>query len=119
MYCVPLCQHIKSDGIRCASPAMRGHNLCYFHSRTVRPARRRLRRNALIDLRRSTGIDLPALDTPDAIVAAIEEIMHAVVEKRVELGRARALLYGLQTIVLAQGGCDPGALAPPFDLFSD
>ncbi len=26
-----ICTHIKSDGIRCGSPAMRGHSRCYFH----------------------------------------------------------------------------------------
>ncbi len=29
---IPTCQHIKSDGIRCGSPALRGQPYCYFHS---------------------------------------------------------------------------------------
>ncbi len=28
---ISICTHIKSDGIRCGSPAMRGHSRCYFH----------------------------------------------------------------------------------------
>ena len=35
----PLCQHIKTDGKRCGSPALRGQRLCYHHGRQ-RPAPR-------------------------------------------------------------------------------
>ncbi len=30
---VPLCQGFKDDGSKCGSPALRGHQLCYFHNR--------------------------------------------------------------------------------------
>ncbi len=29
---IPTCTHIKSDGIRCGSPALRGQPFCYFHN---------------------------------------------------------------------------------------
>ncbi|HLH09096.1 MAG TPA: hypothetical protein VKW78_17800 [Terriglobales bacterium] len=33
MAIIPICIHIKSDGVRCGSPALRGHSRCYFHLR--------------------------------------------------------------------------------------
>jgi hypothetical protein len=30
---IPQCHHVKPDGIRCGSPALRGRPLCYFHAR--------------------------------------------------------------------------------------
>jgi hypothetical protein len=33
MYSFPTCQHIKKNGIRCGSPALRGRSFCYFHTR--------------------------------------------------------------------------------------
>lgn len=28
---IKICTHIKFDGVRCGSPAMRGNSRCYFH----------------------------------------------------------------------------------------
>ncbi|HYL13004.1 MAG TPA: hypothetical protein VEV41_08205 [Terriglobales bacterium] len=33
MVSFPICEHIKNDGIRCGSPALRGRSFCYFHKR--------------------------------------------------------------------------------------
>ena len=27
------CRHIKPNGVRCESPALRGHSFCYFHAK--------------------------------------------------------------------------------------
>ena len=29
----PLCQHLKNDGVRCGSPALRGKPFCFTHNR--------------------------------------------------------------------------------------
>ena len=97
---VHLCEHIKSDGIPCGSPAMRGLPLCFFHSRTFQPARRRPRRKPLIDFRRR-NIVLPELNSHDAVLVALQEIMQAVIEHRVDGERANSLLYGIQTAITA------------------
>src|SRR5579864_2557852 len=34
------CEHVKSNGVRCASPALRGEKLCFFHHPTAREAHR-------------------------------------------------------------------------------
>jgi hypothetical protein len=40
-YFIRTCQHIKTNGIRCGSPAMRRSPFCYFHKRwrDLRPRR--------------------------------------------------------------------------------
>ena len=35
---VKICEHIKDDGIRCGSPAIRGRHFCYHHSRCHAPS---------------------------------------------------------------------------------
>ena len=31
MTTIPICTHIKANGMRCGSPALRNHSRCYFH----------------------------------------------------------------------------------------
>jgi len=33
---VQICTHIKINGVRCGSPALRGKEFCYFHQRMIR-----------------------------------------------------------------------------------
>ena len=33
---IPLCRHIKTNGIRCQSAALSGESFCYFHERLHR-----------------------------------------------------------------------------------
>ena len=28
---IPICNHIKTDGVRCGSPALKGKRSCYYH----------------------------------------------------------------------------------------
>jgi hypothetical protein len=32
---IPKCHHVRTDGIRCGSPSMRGRNHCFYHLRTT------------------------------------------------------------------------------------
>jgi len=50
----PICTHIKSDGIRCGSPAMRGHSRCYFHLKQF--YREKPRRQPIRPPRMSSGV---------------------------------------------------------------
>ena len=76
---VPLCTHIKSDGHRCGSPALRGGQFCFFHARVLTgapPAVRRLAKAKLL--------------SDDPIEAAIVQTLHmasteAISDKRLPL----------------------------------
>jgi hypothetical protein len=83
-----LCQHIKTDGNKCQSPAMRGSTFCYFHSRVPTPAKVK-----------SSGrnvFKLPPLVDSASIRAAISQVMAASLSSRLGARRTGLLLYAIQ-----------------------
>jgi hypothetical protein len=78
----PRCQHIKDDGIRCGSPAMRQRKLCYFHERQKV---------------RSKKLEIPLLEEKISIQIAITRVCQALANGELDPKTASALLYGLQT----------------------
>ena len=85
------CRHIHTDGRRCASPALREQELCFFHqtsrSAIARPKRRR---------GRQVAFDLPIPEDRSAIQLSIGEVLRRVASNDVDPRRAGLLLYGLQ-----------------------
>jgi hypothetical protein len=51
---IPICTHIKADGICCCSPALRGHSRCYFHRKLF--YRDKPRRQPTLPPRTSSGV---------------------------------------------------------------
>jgi len=90
MKLVPECRFIKANGLKCQSPALRGSAFCYFHARNrvVAPRRRRCFQEALLEL--------PALKSRNAVLAAIGEIVQGVASNSISPKRAGSLLYALQ-----------------------
>jgi hypothetical protein len=85
------CRHIFTDGRRCASPCLRGEDLCYYHHTTRKPvANPRQRRS-----RRST-FDLPLPEDRSAIQASIGQVLQRIASNDIDPRRAGLLLYGLQ-----------------------
>jgi len=86
----PQCQHIKTNGTRCGSPALRSRNFCYFHH--VAHDLRRIRRQ-----RPQARFELPLFEDANAIQMAIQQVAEAVLEERIDNKRAGLLLFALQT----------------------
>lgn len=87
------CHHIKSNGVRCGSPALREEIYCYFH-RIWR------RQPDCIPHRPDPNgalFDLPLLEDANGIQLAIQQVLQAVLANKMDLRRASTLLYGLQT----------------------
>ena len=82
---VPECVHIKTDGIRCGSPALRGGYRCYHHAA---PSRLRARR--------ATRFTVPEITDPVSLQAALSLIIGALANGELEARRASALLYAVQ-----------------------
>ena len=78
----PRCQHIKFDGLRCQSPALRGKRLCYFHGRIHYPRPRRT--------------VLPLLEDANSVQCALLSVQRALLEGTVDHDTARLLLHALQ-----------------------
>ena len=77
----PRCQHVKDDGRRCQSPALRGKRLCYFHSRIHYPRPRRTL--------------LPLLEDANSVQAVLLSVQRALLEGTVDRGTARLLLRAI------------------------
>lgn len=74
------CEHIKSNGVRCGSPALRRRRLCYFHYNLIFP--------------RVTVF--PLLEDGNSIQLELGEIIRALMDERIDNKRAALMLYALQ-----------------------
>jgi hypothetical protein len=80
----PRCQHIKADGVRCGSPALKHKNFCHFHHQLRIP-------------KRNPISYLPPLEDANGVQCAIMQVAHAVLHKQIDRLTANTLLYALQT----------------------
>jgi hypothetical protein len=100
------CEHVKSNGVRCGSPALRGQTFCYFHNNLSGP-----RVNVF-----------PLLEDGNAIQLELGEIIRALVDERIDTKRASLVLYALQiaSLNLRNVNFEPGprkvVLEPPLEL---
>jgi hypothetical protein len=85
---IQLCRHIKTNGQRCQSPALRGSAYCYFHSRAHTAAK--AKSSDLDDIR------LPLLEDSASIQVAISQIATAFLSSRLDARHTGLLLYALQ-----------------------
>jgi len=88
---VPTCDHLKQDGVPCGSPALRDHNLCYFHQRD----HQRLQQLARLS-RRAETLHLPPLETSQDVQFALFKVIDALATNTIDHKRASALLFALQ-----------------------
>jgi hypothetical protein len=91
---IPRCEHIKTNGTQCGSPALRGKRFCYFHKRW---------RDTRIDLNTTRArlsravIDMPVLEDANSVQVSLMQIMRLILSGQVEPKTAGLLLYALQT----------------------
>jgi len=83
-----LCSHIKTNGYKCQSPAMRGSDCCYFHSRVPTSAKEK---SSHLD-----EIKLPLMVDSASIQDAISRVTAASLSSRLNARRTGLLLYALQ-----------------------
>ena len=81
-----VCAHIKVNGIRCGSPALRQEVFCYFHQRMIRgvrtPPKSRLH-------------PIANFEDPQAIQASLMEVVNALFRNQIDVPRARLILRAL------------------------
>jgi hypothetical protein len=109
----PTCNHIRSDGSFCMSPAMKSHPLCYYHARD-RQRRRNLRHAA--DLQQSTShralsadqradelmrsLGFPDLEDPASVQIALTTVARALAFGHLEPRRASLLIRVLRAAIV-------------------
>src|SRR5579863_4822178 len=84
------CTHIKVNGVRCGSPALRQEVFCYFHQRMIRgvrtPPKSRLH-------------PIANFEDSHAIQASLMEVVNALVRNHIDVPRARLILRALSIAV--------------------
>ena len=77
----PRCQHIRMNGRRCGSPALRGENYCYFHDSVHNPG---------------GSYALPFPEDATSLQYGVMMVIRMLVSGHVEIKCCSALLYALQ-----------------------
>lgn len=90
------CNHVMASGGVCGNVALDNSNFCYWHHKLRTRQRHRHQLGGPVHEAANTGINLPSLDDANAIQIAIEEIAHAVIDRRIDSKRAGLLLYAMQ-----------------------
>ena len=114
------CRHIRINGERCGSPALRSETFCYYHVEQGRRHRRPNPRSSatptvLHPMTLQDGsqrepqydpqlaapteplqLDFPPLEDRHSIQLALSVLLNALAQDRIEPKRAALILYGLQ-----------------------
>ena len=93
------CEHVKTNGHFCGSPAMRGRNYCFFHI-TYIGQRLRLERYNSLGLR-APAIELPLLEDAASVQVALMQVTHALLQGTLDRRTAGLVLYSLVNNVLS------------------
>lgn len=89
----PKCQHVRSNGTRCGSPALKGNLFCYYHQQC---------RPVTFDYSKcrsdysSSDVTLPLFDDPHAIQITLHRVTELVLRHQIDQKDASLTLYALQ-----------------------
>jgi len=97
-------RHIKTNGSRCKSPALRSMPYCYFHNR--------LHRSEKVVRREDASLELPLLEDRSSIQMALSKILKDLGSSRLDTRRAGLFLYALQ---IASQNVDQELKVLPYD----
>ena len=92
------CEHVKSNGRFCGSPALRGRNYCYFHMAHI-GRQLRLERYVAQGLQ-APPIELPLLEDAASIQLALMQVTEALLRGTLDPKTGGLVLYSLQTAAI-------------------
>src|SRR5271165_4795265 len=87
------CRHLHPDGAYCGSRALRERKYCYYH---LMERGRRLRRARALRDNQPYRLQIPSLDNPYAIRAALSDVAQALAAGQLDPRVAGKLLYAIQ-----------------------
>ena len=88
------CEHVKTNGHFCGSPAMRGRNYCFYH---LNLAGQRLRAQQFAARGQGQFPELPLLEDAASIQLALMQVNEWLLRGAIDHKTAGLLLYSLQT----------------------
>jgi hypothetical protein len=77
----PRCMHVKANGVRCQSPAMRRQSFCFFHDRFYNPR---------------YDDSFPPLEDANSVQCAILQVLNQLRYRVITVPEARTFLFGLK-----------------------
>jgi hypothetical protein len=86
----PRCQHIRTSGTQCGSPAQRNKNYCYYHQRW-RPVDINLSQPG-----KHATFTIPILEDAHSIQLSIAQVMRQLMDQTIDSKTAGLMLYALQ-----------------------
>jgi len=87
------CQHIRTSGTQCGSPALRNETVCYYHKHNpARPVELFLEGDRYPDL----SNPMPPFEDAHSIQMALRQVVQLMMAKRIERKDAGLVLYALQ-----------------------
>jgi hypothetical protein len=87
------CQHIKTSGAQCGSPALRNEKLCYYHQHNrLAPAELYLDGDRYCD----SQIMIPPFEDAHSIQMVLRHVVQLMLQKRIDRKDAGLALYALQ-----------------------
>jgi hypothetical protein len=89
---VPRCQHVKTNGTQCGSPALRRKRYCFFHEKV-----RRERTKIAASASAQRSCDLPLLEDANSVQMALMKVIQMLGCGQMDHKTAGLILYGLQT----------------------
>ncbi len=90
------CSHVLTNGEVCNAIPMRDSNFCYWHHKARARRRRHDRIGGPISQEANSGLELPLLEDANSLQISLQEIMQAILDRRLDHKRAGLLLYSLQ-----------------------
>jgi hypothetical protein len=88
---IPRCQHIKTNGVQCGSPALRTERHCFFHNQH----RRRTYEYDPYEPVKS-ALNLPALEDANSIQVVLTEVLRLILTRHIDQKSASLLLRALR-----------------------
>ncbi len=90
------CRHIRTDGHRCGSPALRSADFCFYHHNCRKPVPKAEAQERQAERNRRAAFILPNPEDRSAIQEAIGTVLLRLAANELDPKRAGLLLYGLQ-----------------------
>lgn len=89
----PRCQHVKTNGTQCGSPALKDNQFCYYHQqcRTVTFNYRGMYRDYT-----ASEVHLPAFEDVHSIQFTLRQVTELILRHKIDLKEAGLILYALQ-----------------------
>jgi hypothetical protein len=88
------CQHVKSNGIQCGSPALKDNHFCFYHQH-CHPIAWNYKDGHYGDYSRSM-LTLPAFEDAHSIQITLRHVVEFILQHRIDDKKAGLVLYALQ-----------------------